>query len=174
MESKDHEGYTHYWVALLTEVHLAYNTSQHSNTGKSPSLAEKGFNPLLPVDHLKKNLLTIHPTAKDFHDMKICNGIQTHRGIFQETPKFPGILVKPYFQTEEDKFPFRKKNTTPPGIVEVEDSPGPVKKIIKARKIILNGKDTRKYVVRFKNQTADKDQWLAEHAIPDGNLHLRG
>ena len=23
----------------------------------------------MPVDHLKKNLLTIHPTAKDFHDM---------------------------------------------------------------------------------------------------------
>ena len=23
----------------------------------------------MPVDHLKKNCLTIHPTAKDFHDM---------------------------------------------------------------------------------------------------------
>ncbi|MBW0591959.1 hypothetical protein O181_131674 [Austropuccinia psidii MF-1] len=33
------------------------------------TLVEKGWNPLLPVDHLKKNLLTIHPTAKDFHDM---------------------------------------------------------------------------------------------------------
>ncbi|MBW0519271.1 hypothetical protein O181_058986 [Austropuccinia psidii MF-1] len=82
-------------------------------------------------------------------------------------------LVKPYFQTEEDKFPSRKKNTTPPEIVEVEDYPGPVKKIIKARKIRLNGKDQRKYLVRFKNQTADKDKWLAEDAIPDGNLHLR-
>ncbi|MBW0494545.1 hypothetical protein O181_034260 [Austropuccinia psidii MF-1] len=28
-------------------------------------------------------------------------------------------------------------------------------------------------LVRFKNQTADKDKWLAEDAIPDGNLHLR-
>ncbi|MBW0505241.1 hypothetical protein O181_044956 [Austropuccinia psidii MF-1] len=57
-------------------------------------------------------------------------------------------------------------------IVEVEDSPGPVKKIIKARKIILNGKDQRQYLVRFKNQTADKDKWLAEDTIPDENLHL--
>ncbi|MBW0582443.1 hypothetical protein O181_122158 [Austropuccinia psidii MF-1] len=86
---------------------------------------------------------------------------------------FPVILVKPYFQTEEDKFPSRKKNPTPPDIVEVEDSPGPVSKIIRARKIRLNGKDQRQYLVRFKNQTADKDKWLAEDAIPDGNLHLR-
>ncbi|MBW0588529.1 hypothetical protein O181_128244 [Austropuccinia psidii MF-1] len=48
---------------------LAYNTSQHSTTGKTPALVEKGWNPLPPVYHLKKNLLTIHPTSKDFHDM---------------------------------------------------------------------------------------------------------
>ncbi|MBW0488062.1 hypothetical protein O181_027777 [Austropuccinia psidii MF-1] len=69
MEYKDHEGYTHDWVTLLPAVKLAYNTSQHSTTWKSPSLVEKGWNPLLPVDHLKKNILTIHPKAKDFHDM---------------------------------------------------------------------------------------------------------
>ena len=82
-------------------------------------------------------------------------------------------MVKPYFQTEEGKFPSRKKNLTPPEIVEVEDSPGPVSKIIRARKIRLNRRDQRQYLVRFKNQTADKDKWLAEDAIPDGNLHLR-
>ncbi|MBW0468342.1 hypothetical protein O181_008057 [Austropuccinia psidii MF-1] len=53
---------------------------------------------------------------------------------------FPVSLVKPYFHTEEDKLPSRKKNSTPPEIV-------------------------------FKNQTADKDKWLEEDAIPDGNLH---
>ncbi|MBW0479612.1 hypothetical protein O181_019327 [Austropuccinia psidii MF-1] len=88
-------------------------------------------------------------------------------------PVFPVSLVKPYFQTEEDKFPSRKKNPTPPEIMEVEDSPGPVRKIIKARKIRLNGKDQRQYLGRFKNQTADKDKWLEEDSIPDGNLHLR-
>ncbi|MBW0497904.1 hypothetical protein O181_037619 [Austropuccinia psidii MF-1] len=69
MEYKDHEGYTYDWVTLLSAFQLAYNTSQHSTTGKPPSLVEKGWNPLLPVDHLKKNLLAIHPTAKDFHDI---------------------------------------------------------------------------------------------------------
>ncbi|MBW0553141.1 hypothetical protein O181_092856 [Austropuccinia psidii MF-1] len=88
-------------------------------------------------------------------------------------PVFPVSLVKPYFQTEEDKFFSRKKNPTSPESVELEDSPGPVKNIIKARKIRLNGKYQRQYLVRFKNQTADKDKWLAEDSIPDGNLHLR-
>ncbi|MBW0581082.1 hypothetical protein O181_120797 [Austropuccinia psidii MF-1] len=67
MEYKDHEGYSNDWVTLLPAVQLAYNTSQHSTTRKTTALVEKGWNPLLPVDHLKKNLLTIHPTAKDFH-----------------------------------------------------------------------------------------------------------
>ncbi|MBW0593662.1 hypothetical protein O181_133377 [Austropuccinia psidii MF-1] len=242
MEYKDHEGYTHDWVTLLPAVQLAYNTSQHSTTGKTSALVEKGGSPLLPADHLKNNLLTIHPTAKDFHDMwkRACDtaakciaeakdynkqrwdkthmepdfkegdqvlvstlnfnnlkGPKKMRDSFvgpftiiklvgknavevklteefsRKHPVFPVSLVKPYFQTEEGKFPSRKKILTPPEIVEVEDSPGPVSKIIRARKIRLNGKDQRQYLVRFKNQAADKDKWLAEDAIPDGNLHLR-
>ncbi|MBW0492711.1 hypothetical protein O181_032426 [Austropuccinia psidii MF-1] len=68
MEYKDNEGYTHYFLTLIPVVQLSYNTSQHSTTGKTPSLVEIGWNPLLPVDHLKKNLLAIHPTAMGFHD----------------------------------------------------------------------------------------------------------
>ncbi|MBW0544928.1 hypothetical protein O181_084643 [Austropuccinia psidii MF-1] len=69
MEYEHHEGYTHDWVTLLPAVQLAYNTSQHSTTGISPSLVEKGWNPLLPVNHLKKTPLTIYPTAKDLCDI---------------------------------------------------------------------------------------------------------
>ncbi|MBW0526717.1 hypothetical protein O181_066432 [Austropuccinia psidii MF-1] len=242
MEYKDHEGYTHDCVTLLPVFQLAYNTSQHSNTGKTPALVEKGWNSLLTVNHLKKDLLTIHPTAKDFHEMwkRACDtdakcigkekeynkqrwekshmepdfkdrdqvlvstinfnnlkGPKKMRDSFvgsftiikligknsvelklaeefsRKHPVFPVSLVKPYFQTEEDKFPSKKKDPTPPEIVEVEDSLWPVKKIIKARKIRLNGKDQRQYLVRFKNHTADKEKWLAEDAIPDGNLQLR-
>ncbi|MBW0462330.1 hypothetical protein O181_002045 [Austropuccinia psidii MF-1] len=93
--------------------------------------------------------------------------------LSRKHPVFPVSLVKPYFQTGEDKFLSRKKIANPPEIVEMEDSPGPVKKIIKARNIILNGKDQRQYLVIFKSPTADKDKWLAKNAIPDGNLHLR-
>ncbi|MBW0498169.1 hypothetical protein O181_037884 [Austropuccinia psidii MF-1] len=87
-------------------------------------------------------------------------------------PAFPVSLVKTSFQTEEDKLPSRKKNPTLSEIVEVEDSLGPVKKISKARNIRLNGKDQRQYLVRFKNQTADKDKWLEEDSTPDGKLNL--
>ncbi|MBW0476861.1 hypothetical protein O181_016576 [Austropuccinia psidii MF-1] len=191
MEYKDYEGFTHDWVTLITAVQLAYNTSHHSTTGKSPALVEIGWNPLLTVDHLKKNLVTIHPTAKDFHEdpkkrhsfvgpftiIKLIgkNAVEVEftEEFSRKHPVFPVSLVKPYFQTEENIFPFRKKNPTPQEIVEVEDSPGPVKKIFKARKIRLNCKDQRQYFVRFKNQTADEDKWLAEDAIPDGNFLLR-
>ncbi|MBW0570257.1 hypothetical protein O181_109972 [Austropuccinia psidii MF-1] len=116
-------------------------------------------------------------TFRAFHyhqvDRKECSGSPTYRRIFQEAPSLPSELGKPYFLTAEDKFPSRRKNPTPPDIVEVEDSPGPVSKIIRARNIRLNGKEQRQYLVRFKHQTADKDKWLAEDAIPDGNVHLK-
>ncbi|MBW0463073.1 hypothetical protein O181_002788 [Austropuccinia psidii MF-1] len=242
MEYKDHEGYTHDWLTLLPAVQLPYTTSQHSTPGKTPALVEKGWNPLLPVDHLKKNLWTIHPTAKGFHEMwdRACDTavkciaegkeynkqrwdkshmepdfkegaqvlvsplsfnnlkgpkkirdsfvgpftivkligkneveVKLTEGLSRKHPVFPVSLVKPYFLTEEDEFPSRNKKLTPPEIVKVEDFPGPAKKIIKARKIRLNGKDQRQYLVKFKDQTADKDKWLAEDAIQDANLHLR-
>ncbi|MBW0532628.1 hypothetical protein O181_072343, partial [Austropuccinia psidii MF-1] len=242
MEYKDHEGYTHDWVTLIPAGQLAYNTSQHSTTGKTPALVEKGWNPLFPVDHLKKNLLTIHPTARNFHEMwkRACDtaarciaeakeyskqrrdkthmepefkegdqvlvsilsfnnlkGPKKMRDSFvgpftiitligknavevkitevfsRKHPVFQVSLVKPYFQKEEDKCPSRKKNTTPPDILEEEDSPEPVKKIIKARKIRLNGRDQRQYLGRCKSQKADKDKWLEEDAIPDGKIHSR-
>ncbi|MBW0570851.1 hypothetical protein O181_110566 [Austropuccinia psidii MF-1] len=230
MQYQDHEGYTHDWVTLLPAVQLAYNTSQHYTIGKTPALVERGWNPLLPVDHLKRNLLTIQSTAKDLHEMwkracvtaakcisaakeynkkrwdkshkepdfkegdqvlvstlsfnnlrgsKIMNDsflgpftiikligknsveVKLTEEVSRNHPVFPVSLVKPSLQTEEDKFPSRKMNPTPPEIVAVKDCPGPVKKIIKARKIRVNGKDQRQYLVRFKNQTADKDKWLA-------------
>ncbi|MBW0579385.1 hypothetical protein O181_119100 [Austropuccinia psidii MF-1] len=115
----------------------------------------------------------IEPDFKEGDQVGKCSGSQLTEEFSRKHPVFPVSLVKQYFQAEEDKFPSRKKNPTPPEIVEVEYSPGPVKRIIKARKIRLNGNDQRQYLVRFKNQTAHKDKWLAEDAIPDGNLHLR-
>ncbi|MBW0486665.1 hypothetical protein O181_026380 [Austropuccinia psidii MF-1] len=161
MEYEDHEGY--------------------------PSTSKKGWNPLLPVDHLKKNLLTIHHTAKEFHDMgkKACDtaskciaeekeynkkrwdkshikpdfkegdqvlvstlnfnnlkGPKKIRDSFvgpftiikligknavevkltetfsRKHSVFPVSLIKPYFKTEEDKFPSRMKKPTSSEIVD--------------------------------------------------------
>ncbi|MBW0557352.1 hypothetical protein O181_097067 [Austropuccinia psidii MF-1] len=195
MEYKDHEGYTHDWVTFQPAVQMAYNTSQHSTTGKIPSLVEKRWNPLFLLDHFKNNLLTTHPTTKDFHDMwkKFCDTAAKCIAEAKEYNKqrwnkplmeldfkegdqvFIGKNAVEVKLIEEfsRKHPVSPKHPTPPEILEVEDSPGPVRKIIKARKIRLNGKGQRQYFVRFKSQTADKDKWFAENAIPDGNLHLR-
>ncbi|MBW0593290.1 hypothetical protein O181_133005 [Austropuccinia psidii MF-1] len=99
--------------------------------------------------------------------------VQLREEFLRKIPVSPVSLVKPYHQTGEDTFPSRRKNPTPQGIVKGEDSPVPVEKIIKARKIRLNGKDHRQYLIRFQKQKVDKDQWLAEDDIPDGDLHLR-
>ncbi|MBW0521121.1 hypothetical protein O181_060836 [Austropuccinia psidii MF-1] len=102
MEYKDHEGYMHDWVTLLQEVQLAYTTSQNSTTGKSPSLVEKGSNPLSPVDHLKKNLLTIHPTAKGVYEMwkRACDtaakGIAEAKGYHKQ--RYDKTHMEPYFK----------------------------------------------------------------------------
>ncbi|MBW0519070.1 hypothetical protein O181_058785 [Austropuccinia psidii MF-1] len=93
--------------------------------------------------------------------------------LSRKHPVFPLSLVKPYFLTEQDRLPSRKKNPTTPDIVEVKDSPVPVKQIIKASKFRLNGKDQRHYFLRFKTQTEDTDKQLAEDSLPYGNIHLR-
>ncbi|MBW0513811.1 hypothetical protein O181_053526, partial [Austropuccinia psidii MF-1] len=69
MEYKDHEGYSHDLITPLPEIQLVYSTSQNSTTGKSPSLVENGWNPLHPVNNMKKNHLKISSKAKDCHDM---------------------------------------------------------------------------------------------------------
>ncbi|MBW0534297.1 hypothetical protein O181_074012 [Austropuccinia psidii MF-1] len=217
MEYKDHEGYTNNWVTLLPAVHLTHNTSKHSTSGKTPALVKKVWNPLFPVDHLKKNLPTIHPTAKDFDEMtkRACDtaakciaeakGYNKQRWDIShmepdfsegdqvlvltlnfnnlkwpkkmrdsfETPSISSEFSKAILPHRGGQITLQEEEPTPPEIVEVEDSPAPVKKIRKARKIRLNGKDQRQYLFRLKNKTADKDKWLAEDAIQDGNLHLR-
>ncbi|MBW0489738.1 hypothetical protein O181_029453 [Austropuccinia psidii MF-1] len=91
--------------------------------------------------------------------------VRLNEEFCRKHPVFPVSLVKPYFKKGEERFPTRHK--------ESGRLPGPVKKIIKARKIVLNGKAQRQYLVRFGYQTADKDKWFTEDAKPDGNLHLR-
>ncbi|MBW0474459.1 hypothetical protein O181_014174 [Austropuccinia psidii MF-1] len=74
---------------------------------------------------------------------KIAVEVRLKEQFSRKHPVFQVSLVKPYHQTEEDKFPSINKRHNPQDKVEVENSPGPVKKIIKARKIRLNGKAQR-------------------------------
>ncbi|MBW0545243.1 hypothetical protein O181_084958 [Austropuccinia psidii MF-1] len=66
LEFKDSDGFTNDWCTLIPALELAYNTSVHSSTGQTPSMLEKGWNPRLPADTLRKDLIDIHPTASSF------------------------------------------------------------------------------------------------------------
>ncbi|MBW0493731.1 hypothetical protein O181_033446 [Austropuccinia psidii MF-1] len=44
------DGFTHDWCTLLPALELAYKTSMHASTNKTPAIIEKGWNPKLPQD----------------------------------------------------------------------------------------------------------------------------
>ncbi|MBW0545334.1 hypothetical protein O181_085049 [Austropuccinia psidii MF-1] len=47
LELKDSDGFTHDWCTLIPALELAYKTSVHYSTGKSPEMLGKGLNPRL-------------------------------------------------------------------------------------------------------------------------------
>ncbi|MBW0518578.1 hypothetical protein O181_058293 [Austropuccinia psidii MF-1] len=63
LEFKDCYGFTHYWCTLLPELELVYRTSIHASANQTPAILEKGWNPKLPQDSLRKDLVEIHLTA---------------------------------------------------------------------------------------------------------------
>ncbi|MBW0559305.1 hypothetical protein O181_099020 [Austropuccinia psidii MF-1] len=65
-EFKDSDGFTHYCCTLIPALELAYKTSVHSSPGQTPAMLEKGWNPRLPEDKLRKDLIKIHPTPSSF------------------------------------------------------------------------------------------------------------
>ncbi|MBW0543906.1 hypothetical protein O181_083621 [Austropuccinia psidii MF-1] len=66
LEFKYSDGFTLDWCTLIPALELAYKTSIHSSTGKTPAMLEKGWNPRLPYDTLKKDLVDINPTESSF------------------------------------------------------------------------------------------------------------
>ncbi|MBW0538510.1 hypothetical protein O181_078225 [Austropuccinia psidii MF-1] len=67
LEFKDSDGFTNNWCTLIPALELAYKTSVHSYTGQTPAMLEKGWNPILPEDTLRKDLIEINPTASSFN-----------------------------------------------------------------------------------------------------------
>ncbi|MBW0549256.1 hypothetical protein O181_088971 [Austropuccinia psidii MF-1] len=66
LEFKDYDGFTHDRCTLIPALELAYKTSIHSSTVKTQAMLEKHWNPRLPYDTLKKDLVDIHPKASSF------------------------------------------------------------------------------------------------------------
>ncbi|MBW0528215.1 hypothetical protein O181_067930 [Austropuccinia psidii MF-1] len=66
LEFKDSYGFTHDWCKLIPALELAYKTSIHASTGKTPEMLEKGWNPKLLFYTLKKDLVDINTTHSIF------------------------------------------------------------------------------------------------------------
>ncbi|MBW0568348.1 hypothetical protein O181_108063 [Austropuccinia psidii MF-1] len=69
IELKDCDGFTHYWCTLLPALELEYKTSIHASTNQTPPILEKGCDPRLPQDSLRKELFKMHPTASSCKEM---------------------------------------------------------------------------------------------------------
>ncbi|MBW0514719.1 hypothetical protein O181_054434 [Austropuccinia psidii MF-1] len=66
---KDCDGFTHNWCTFSTAVEVEYKTSIHASTNQTPAILDKGWNPKLPQDSLRKYLGEIHLTASIFKGM---------------------------------------------------------------------------------------------------------
>ena len=107
-------------------------------------------------------------TVKALHGRNAVEVILSEE-ISRKHPVFPVSLVKPYVARTDDILP------DPPSVPLLDSKSDQLKvhKILKDKKERINGKDTRLYLVRYKNQSADRDEWLPESNIPEGPIHLR-
>ncbi|MBW0504177.1 hypothetical protein O181_043892 [Austropuccinia psidii MF-1] len=69
LEFKDCDGFTNYWCTLLTALELEYKTSIHASKNQTSAILEKGWNPKLLQDSLRKDLVEIHNKASSFKRM---------------------------------------------------------------------------------------------------------
>ncbi|MBW0544470.1 hypothetical protein O181_084185 [Austropuccinia psidii MF-1] len=63
LDLKSSDVFIHDWCTPIPMLEQAYKTSIHSSTVKTPEMLEKGWNPKLQADTLKKDFLNIDPTS---------------------------------------------------------------------------------------------------------------
>ncbi|MBW0573370.1 hypothetical protein O181_113085 [Austropuccinia psidii MF-1] len=189
LKLKDSDGFTHYRFTLIPALELAYKTYIHASTGKGPAMLEKRWNPKIPADTLKKDLVDIYPTASRFIlllDKKLKdsfsgpfiikalhgkNAIQVELSgeLEKKHLTVPVSLVKHYTSSDKELFPLR--NETPLEVPPLDQSEEKkVFKVLKERR--LRGKDEREYLVRYRNPQHE-DEWIVAERIPDSQMFLR-
>ncbi|MBW0593954.1 hypothetical protein O181_133669 [Austropuccinia psidii MF-1] len=92
LEFKDCDGFTHDWCTLLPALELVYKTSIHASTNQTPAILEKGWNPKLTQDSLRKDLIEMHPTAASF------------KGMLEEARKHAVRCMEDSFAYAKDKW----------------------------------------------------------------------
>ncbi|MBW0525821.1 hypothetical protein O181_065536 [Austropuccinia psidii MF-1] len=85
----------------VTDLNTTFfeETSIHSSTYQTPAILEKGWNPKLPQDSVRKELVEIHPTAASF------------KGMLGKARKYAVRFMEDSFAYANDKWD--KSHTTP-------------------------------------------------------------
>ncbi|MBW0501827.1 hypothetical protein O181_041542 [Austropuccinia psidii MF-1] len=99
LEFKDCDGFTHNWCTLLPALESEYKTSIHASTNQIPAILEKGWNPKLAQDSLRKYLVEINLTAASL------------RGMLDKARKHAIRCMEHSFTHAKDKWD--KSNATP-------------------------------------------------------------
>ncbi|MBW0470595.1 hypothetical protein O181_010310 [Austropuccinia psidii MF-1] len=69
LEFKDCDGFTHSLCTILPSLELACKKTIPVSTNQTPAILEKGWNPRLPQDSLRKSFFEIHPISASFKGM---------------------------------------------------------------------------------------------------------
>ncbi|MBW0462300.1 hypothetical protein O181_002015 [Austropuccinia psidii MF-1] len=69
IELKHSTGLTNYWCTLLPALELEYKKSIHASINQTPAILEKGWNPRISQNSLRKHLFERHTTASSFKEM---------------------------------------------------------------------------------------------------------
>ena len=88
-------------------------------------------------------------------------------------PVFPVSLLKPYKKSEESLS--KNKTRVRPMVVVPVLQPEEKKflKILKQKRVKHDNKDVILYLVRYKNKSADHDEWLPAEKVPNSKVNLR-
>ncbi|MBW0567552.1 hypothetical protein O181_107267 [Austropuccinia psidii MF-1] len=99
LELKDGDGLAHDWCTLLPALELEYKTSIYDSPNQTPDIIEKGLNPKLPQDSLRKDLVEINPKASTF------------KGILDKARKHAVRCMEDSFTYDKEKWD--KSNVNP-------------------------------------------------------------
>ncbi|MBW0510304.1 hypothetical protein O181_050019 [Austropuccinia psidii MF-1] len=69
LELKECDRLNHYWCTILPKSEVTFKESIHSSTNQTLAILEKRWNPRLPHDSLREDLVEINPTASIFKGM---------------------------------------------------------------------------------------------------------
>jgi len=152
---------THKHAQKCVEDAVEYNKTRWDKSHKQPEfkigdkvlLSTINFNNLGGNKKLKPSFIGPF-TIKDLHGKNAVEVILSDE-LSRKHPVFPVSLVKPYTPRDNsDPVPAAPVPLIKPSQTDKLQ----VSKILKDKKERIHGKDTRLYLVRYKHQSADKDE----------------